>query len=184
MRVFDFYGRDVGRALDAAFIHIPASPPPGTRGYRAEVTGFYQTRIEQIAPVVLTPDGGALRSITIWMAHAWPNMQTVKGIPTGMLTYPLAELFRPEATIVLGGGSKIGADGPPDAFFVVGSYKGLPVYSDIARVGLFTSDMVLQPEFTLVPVGDVAAPPPSSGNDAARLADSLVAIAAQVRDLR
>jgi hypothetical protein len=190
MRVFDFYGRDVGESLAAAYVHTPAVIPAGFRGYRAVLTGFYQTRIEQIAPVVLTADGGVCQSISVWLAHAWPNMQTVKGVSTGRSDYSIAELFRPQAEIPLGGGSKIGPDGPPDAFFVVGDYQGLPVRSDVARVGLFSSDMVLQPEFTLVPVGGATPaeptpqpPPDPSSNEAALLADNLVSIAARVRNL-
>ena len=107
--------------------------------------------------VVLSGSGVVLAPLSIMLAHYNP---AVPGSGRGLAVdasanarsrsvaalYALHEAMQ---GIALGGGSKIGPDGPVDEFWVVGRIDSIPIVSDVLVTGIFGSDLVAGAEFRL-----------------------------------
>lgn len=151
----DFYGRptEVGSTGVPHARVLPATAPRNS--VHAQVVALREYRINA-KPVVTDANGIANRMLAIELAHANPAVvegERARDVGPNPGPYRRAEtisLHEAEQGIQLGGGSKIGPDGPVDAFWVVGKYGDLPIYSDVLLTGLFSSDITVGGEWRLV----------------------------------
>jgi len=194
--IYDFYGQD--KTADAqwkkAFKISTQWVGPDDAQVEAVIIGAREYKIN-LTPVVLTPDGALVADLETQVAHANPAVDPVgtndgRGVQT---ENGLAELFTTTEAGVnglqLGGGSKIGDDGPVDEVWVAGKYQGKSIRSQSVKTGLYGTDVVLSPVFKIAHRGGTVPPvqPPTGGSEGGltknQIADAMVALAQAVRNL-
>lgn len=175
MRILDFYGQDKTSPVaewQKVFQIQNYRIGPQTAEYEAIIIGAREYRLN-LTPLVLLEDGSLCGWPDVQVAHANPAVQSVAQGGRGVQTSGgLAELFTTTEAgtngLQLGGGSKIGAGGPVDAVWVEGLLFGLPIVSDVVRVGLYSSDVVMSPVFLIRKKGSggnspIPVTPPATG---------------------
>jgi hypothetical protein len=155
----DFYGRPNAVPWTGLPVAQVKRITPPRQSVYAQIVSLREFRLNNKS-VVTDGNGAAMRMRTIEVAHSNPPVAQ-GGERSRQVDFSrngcgvsVAETFSIEETeqgVQLGGGSKIGPDGPVDSFFVTGFYRdNLPIYSDCLVTGLYSSDVTAGPEFRLV----------------------------------
>jgi len=173
MRILDFYGQDKTSPVadwQKVFQVQPYRIGPQTAEYEAIIVGAREYRLN-LTPLVLDENGSLCGWPDVQVAHSNPAVRGVGDGGRGVQTQGgMAELFTTTEAgtngLQLGGGSKIGPGGPVDTIWVEGLFFGLPIVSDVVKVGLYSSDIVMSPVFLLRKKGSggpITQPPAQPG---------------------